>query len=71
MRIAFIYDAVYPWIKGGAEKRIYEIGRRLAKKHEVHWYGIGWWFKDNSRTIDHDSKSCTVFANQCSFMLME
>ena len=26
MKIAFIYDAVYPWIKGGAEKRIYEIG---------------------------------------------
>jgi len=20
MKIAFIYDAVYPWIKGGAEK---------------------------------------------------
>lgn len=29
MRIAFIYDAICP-IKGGAEKRIYEIGRRLA-----------------------------------------
>ncbi len=23
MKIAFIYDAIYPWIKGGAEKRIY------------------------------------------------
>ena len=54
MKIAFIYDAVYPWIKGGVEKRIYEIGRRLAKKHEVHWYGIGWWFKDDSRTLDYD-----------------
>ena len=56
MKIAYIYDAVYPWIKGGAEKRIYEIGKRLADKgHEVHWYGIGWWFDgNNSRTIDHD-----------------
>jgi len=56
MKIAYIYDAVYPWIKGGAEKRIYEIGKRLADKgHEVHWYGIGWWFEgNNSRTIDHD-----------------
>jgi glycosyltransferase involved in cell wall biosynthesis len=56
MKIAYIYDAVYPWIKGGAEKRIYEIGRRLADKgHEVHWYGIGWWFGDcNSKTIEHD-----------------
>ena len=56
MKIAYIYDAVYPWIKGGAEKRIYEIGKRLADRgHEVHWYGIGWWFEgNNSRTIDHD-----------------
>ena len=55
MKIAFIYDAIYPWIKGGAEKRIYEIGKRLAKKHEVHWYGIGWWFENNSnKTIEHD-----------------
>lgn len=43
MRIAYIYDAVYPWIKGGVEKRIYELGRRLAEKHEVHWFGVGWW----------------------------
>jgi len=56
MKIAYIYDAVYPWIKGGAEKRIYEISRRLADRgHEVHWYGIGWWFGDcNSKTIEHD-----------------
>ncbi|ALV63873.1 LPS biosynthesis RfbU related protein [Thermococcus sp. 2319x1] len=42
MRIAYVYDAVYPWIKGGVEKRIYEIGSRLAKKHEVHWFGLQW-----------------------------
>jgi hypothetical protein len=30
MKIAFVCDAVYPWVKGGAEKRIYEIGRRLV-----------------------------------------
>ena len=56
MKIAYIYDAVYPWVKGGAEKRIYEIGKRLSDKgHEVHWYGIGWWFDgNNGRTIDHD-----------------
>ena len=59
MKIAYIYDAVYPWIKGGAKKRIYEIGRRLADKHEVHWYGIGWWLKDNiNETVDHES--CTI-----------
>jgi len=40
MKIAFVYDAVYPWIKGGAEKRIYEI--------EVHLFELkGEGEKDN------------------------
>ena len=44
MRIAYIYDAIYPWVKGGAEKRIYELSRRLASRgHEVHCYGMNWW----------------------------
>lgn len=48
MKIAFIYDCAYPWVKGGAEKRLYEIGIRLAEKgHEVHWYCIGWWLHEN------------------------
>jgi len=48
MKIAFIYDAVYPWVKGGAEKRVYELAKRLAERgHEVHWYSIGWWWTKN------------------------
>ena len=47
MKIAFIYDAVYPWVKGGVEKRIYELSKRLAKKHEVHVFGFGWWGKED------------------------
>ncbi|OPY52222.1 MAG: UDP-D-galactose:(glucosyl)lipopolysaccharide-1,6-D-galactosyltransferase [Methanosaeta sp. PtaU1.Bin112] len=44
MKIAYVYDAVYPWVKGGAEKRIYELSSRLAKRgHEVHCYGMKWW----------------------------
>ncbi|WP_406657574.1 glycosyltransferase family 4 protein [Methanolobus sp. ZRKC2] len=44
MKIAFVYDAVYPWVKGGAEKRIYEIGKRLVERgHEVHLFGMKWW----------------------------
>ena len=51
MKIAFIYDAVYPWVKGGAEKRVYELATRLAERgHEVHWYSIGWWWTENDRT---------------------
>ncbi|MFA4701981.1 glycosyltransferase family 4 protein [Pyrococcus kukulkanii] len=53
MKIAFIYDAVYPWIKGGAQKRIYEIAKRLVNNgHEVHWFGLNWW--NGNTTIEHD-----------------
>jgi len=51
VKIAFVYDAVYPWIKGGVEKRIFEIARRLAADgHEVYWFGIGWW---GNKEIEH------------------
>ncbi len=44
LKITYVYDAVYPWVKGGAEKRIYELSRRLAVRgHEVHCYGMKWW----------------------------
>jgi len=53
MKIAFVYDAVYPWIKGGAEKRIYEIGKRLAQKgNDVHLFGVKWW--DGADVIRND-----------------
>ena len=51
MKIAFIYDAVYPWVKGGAEKRVYELATRLAQRgHDVHWYSLGWWWPENGET---------------------
>lgn len=44
MRVAYISDVIYPFIKGGAEKRIYELSKRLADRgHEVHIFGIKWW----------------------------
>lgn len=47
MKIAFIYDAMYPWVTGGAEKRIYELATRLAQRgHDVHCYSWGWWWPD-------------------------
>jgi len=73
MKIAFVYDAVYPWVKGGAEKRIYEIAKRLADRgHEVHWFGVGWWFKDgNSEIINHDGIILHGVCEPVRFMLME
>ena len=38
MKIAVVSDVIYPWVKGGAERRYYEIYSRLAKKHEVHYF---------------------------------
>ncbi len=44
MRIAFVTDVIYPYIKGGAEKRFYEFSLRLRDAgNEVHVYGIKWW----------------------------
>ncbi|MDW8034381.1 MAG: glycosyltransferase family 4 protein [Nitrososphaerota archaeon] len=46
MKIAFVYDAAYPWVKGGVERRIFELGRRLSLKHEVHLFSLKWWEDD-------------------------
>ncbi|MBR9678117.1 MAG: glycosyltransferase family 4 protein [Nanoarchaeota archaeon] len=38
MKIAIVSDVIYPWVKGGGERRFYEVYKRLAGKHEIHWY---------------------------------
>lgn len=44
MRVAIVYDAVFPYVKGGAERRYYELALRLAARgHDVHWYGMHYW----------------------------
>ena len=44
MRVAFVSNVVYPYVTGGAEKRIHEIGSRLADRgHEVTVYGRHFW----------------------------
>lgn len=43
MRIAFVYDAAWPWETGGVQRRVWEISRRLANDHDVHWYGLNYW----------------------------
>jgi len=44
MKIGFVYDAIYPYQKGGGERRIYEVARRLsARGHEVHIIGMKGW----------------------------
>ncbi|MDD1713897.1 MAG: glycosyltransferase family 4 protein [Methanoregulaceae archaeon] len=53
MRIAFVYDAVYPFVPGGVERRIYELSRRLAGRgHDVHVYGMKFWEGEATLTRD-------------------
>ncbi|WP_286878728.1 glycosyltransferase family 4 protein [Methanoculleus sp. UBA413] len=53
LKIAYVYDAVYPWVKGGVEKRIHEVSVRLADRgHEVHVYGMRSW--DGPSVIERD-----------------
>jgi L-malate glycosyltransferase len=44
MKIAIIYDVIYPFVKGGVEKRVWEIATRLSHRgHEVHLFGMKFW----------------------------
>lgn len=43
MKIGIVYDCLYPYSKGGVEKRIDEFAKRLAKKHEVHLFSMKYW----------------------------
>jgi len=44
MKIAFVYDVIYPYVKGGVEKRVWELAVRLSRRgHDVHLYGMKSW----------------------------
>jgi glycosyltransferase involved in cell wall biosynthesis len=46
MRIAFAYDAMFPYCSGGAERRFHELARRLAIRHDVHYVTWRYWGDD-------------------------
>ncbi|MGH9051466.1 MAG: glycosyltransferase family 4 protein, partial [Acidimicrobiia bacterium] len=44
LKIGFIYDVIYPYVKGGVEKRVWELARNLAAAgHDVHVFGMRFW----------------------------
>lgn len=50
-RIGFVSDGVYPFNKGGKERRLWEITRRLQEGGvDVHIYTMKWW--TGARTLD-------------------
>lgn len=52
-RIAFVSDTIYPFNKGGKEKRLHEVTTRMARKgYEVHLYTMQWW--EGGKTLVRD-----------------
>ncbi|MFH0738734.1 MAG: glycosyltransferase family 4 protein [Candidatus Omnitrophota bacterium] len=43
MKIAYIYDVIYPYVKGGAERSFWELAKKLSKRNEVHLFGMKSW----------------------------
>jgi glycosyltransferase involved in cell wall biosynthesis len=65
MKIALVYDALYPFTTGGAEKRYHELGRRLAAKHEVHF--VSWQHWQGAPRIENDDMSYHGVGRPVSF----
>lgn len=47
-KLAIVSDAIYPYNKGGKEKRIFEVSTRLSN-YDVHIYTMKWWKGKNVR----------------------
>jgi glycosyltransferase involved in cell wall biosynthesis len=52
MKIAFVYDGLYPYLKGGAERRYFELATRLSDRHDVHY--ITWNHWGAARSAPHE-----------------
>lgn len=54
MKIAIVCDRVYPFFKGGVEKRYWELAQSLVDAgHEVHYYTGQWDGMDKTMVIDN------------------
>ncbi|MEP7040170.1 MAG: glycosyltransferase family 4 protein [Chloroflexota bacterium] len=43
MKIAFVHDGLYPYLRGGIERRNYELATRLSARHDVHYVTWNHW----------------------------
>jgi glycosyltransferase involved in cell wall biosynthesis len=43
LKLAFVHDGLYPYFKGGAERRFYEVARLLARRHDVTYFTWQYW----------------------------
>lgn len=53
MRVALIYDAVYPYVAGGVERRNYALAAATPVDLEVALYGLAYWRHDPSQQLPH------------------
>src|SRR5690349_4431486 len=57
LKIAYVSDAIYPYNKGGKEKRIFELTTRLAKAgHNVTIYCMKWWEGSEQKRLENRVK---------------
>jgi glycosyltransferase involved in cell wall biosynthesis len=52
-KLVFVSDAIYPYMKGGKEKRLHEITTRLAAMgNDVHIYTMHWWKEESKIKVE-------------------
>lgn len=52
-KIVFVSDGIYPYMKGGKEKRLHEISKHLAVMgYDVHIYTMHWWSGPEKQRIE-------------------
>ncbi|ESP89999.1 glycosyltransferase family 4 protein [Candidatus Halobonum tyrrellensis] len=62
MDVAFVTNVVYPFVTGGAQKRVHEIGTRLADRgHDVTIYGRHYW--DGPAEMAHEGMTLRAVAD--------
>ena len=62
MDIACVTNVVYPFVTGGAQKRVHEIGTRLAENgHDVTVYGRHYW--DGPREMQYEGVTLRAVAD--------
>ncbi|AQL42259.1 hexosyltransferase [Halorientalis sp. IM1011] len=61
MNVCFVSNVVYPFVTGGAQKRVHEIGTRLAEEgHDVTVYGRHFW--DGPKEMTHEGMTLRAAA---------
>lgn len=43
LKIGLVYDAIFPYVKGGGERIFYDLSKHLCRYHEVHLFGMKYW----------------------------